>query len=293
MGVEGPIFCRQKINYIPQYDISQLRPAGKTIQMIQNERQLVRIEVDQVESEKRIDIVRSDGKIVDFWSDDEAKVAVFAVLQNGLNQTLYLPEGATRPKLLKEMKTKSVLSVAWISQFQMLFGTSEGEVILCQVESTESYFGGSLGHSIKVLHQMDQAVSGLVTCTVSSTRTGTNRVILASGSSQLAHFIGPADDLTAIFSGYTPGSNVISFPGNSASKLVLAPQLNKESRVFAWSCMSGAELFVGEIKQSADRHQTITNNKIITGHGQSLVSSISLSKLEVAKCSYIYILQFL
>ena len=76
---------------------------------------------------------------------------------------------------------------------------------------------------------MDEAVSGLVTCTVSSTRTGTNRVILASGSSQLAHFIGPADDLTAIFSGYTPGSNVISFPGNSASKLVLAPQLNKEN----------------------------------------------------------------
>ena len=62
MGVEGPIFCRQKINYLPQYDINQLRATGHSIQMIQNERQLVRIDSDNVDSEKRIDIVRSDGK---------------------------------------------------------------------------------------------------------------------------------------------------------------------------------------------------------------------------------------
>ena len=49
--------------------------------MIQNERQLIRIEIDNVETEKRIDIVRSDGKVKDFWIHQTGQVAIFSGLQ--------------------------------------------------------------------------------------------------------------------------------------------------------------------------------------------------------------------
>ena len=65
---------------------------------------------------------------------------------------------------------------------------------------------------------------------------------------------------------------MIEFPSSAVfnSKLVLSPvQSETQARVFAWSCMSGQEIFVGEITATADRSRTITNNKIVTGHGQS------------------------
>lgn len=71
-----------------------------------------------------------------------------------------------------------------------------------------------------------------------------------------------------------------------------------KKHVFAWSCISGQEVFVGEIQPGADRSRTITNNKIITGstkykkfqiqfcnfqgHGQSgVINDIALSKFHV------------
>ena len=89
MGVEGPIFCRQKINYLPQYDITGFRPAGRTIHMIQNHRQLVKIEIDAIETEKRIDICRSDGQVIDFWVDDKVRVSAKIWLKN--KYRLFLP----------------------------------------------------------------------------------------------------------------------------------------------------------------------------------------------------------
>ena len=42
------------------------------------------------------------------------------------------------------------------------------------------------------------------------------------------------------------------------------------------------EIFVGEIIASADRNRTITNNKIITGHGQTgVVEGIALTQFHV------------
>ena len=66
-------------------------------------------------------------------------------------------------------------------------------------------------------------------------------------------------------------------------KLVLSPlQSENEARVFAWSCMSGQEVFVGEITNTADRSRTITNNKVVTGHGQSgCVEGIALTRFHV------------
>jgi len=45
MGIEGPIFCRQKINYQPRLDITGFSAVGGRIFQIQNHRQLV--ELDQ------------------------------------------------------------------------------------------------------------------------------------------------------------------------------------------------------------------------------------------------------
>ena len=82
------------------------------------------------------------------------------------------------------------------------------------------------------------------------------------------------------------GSNIISFPaaGNFDSKLVLSPLINEnKTRVFAWSCISGQEVFVGEIKSTADRSKTITNNKIITGHGQE-INQFIIKKINNFEC---------
>jgi hypothetical protein len=46
--------------------------------------------------------------------------------------------------------------------------------------------------------------------------------------------------------------------------------------------MLGLEVFVGEITSNADRSRTISNNKIITGHGQSgVVEGIALTQFHV------------
>jgi hypothetical protein len=55
--------------------------------------------------------VRSDGRIVDFWVDDSGQSILFSVIQNGLQQTLVLPVDATRPKLLKDFKTGSMVKI--------------------------------------------------------------------------------------------------------------------------------------------------------------------------------------
>jgi len=283
MGIEGPIFCRQKINYQPRLDITGFSAVGGRIFQIQNHRQLV--ELDQLQEQRTIDICRSDGKILNFWvSPHEPHAIVFSALQNGLQQTLFLPVGATRVKLLKELKTKSVTAVAWISPNLIVLGTSEGEIISCLIENTETYFGGNLGHTIKHHHVIkNEAISGIVSCTTGPANQ--NRIILAATTSKLVHFIGPnsSDNVDTIFTGYTTGSNVISFEATSTfdSKLVLSP-VDQKKHVFAWSCISGQEVFVGEIQPGADRSRTITNNKIITGHGQSgVINDIALSKFHV------------
>ena len=126
----------------------------------------------------------------------------------------------------KELKTKSVTAVAWISPNLIVLGTSEGEIISCLIENTETYFGGNLGHTIKHHHVIkNEAISGIVSCTTGSANQ--NRIILAATTSKLVHFIGPnsSDNVDAIFTGYTTGSNVISFEATSTfdSKLVLSP----------------------------------------------------------------------
>ena len=57
MGIEGPIFCRQKINYQPRLDITGFSAVGGRIFQIQNHRQLV--ELDQLQEQRTIDICRS------------------------------------------------------------------------------------------------------------------------------------------------------------------------------------------------------------------------------------------
>ena len=124
------------------------------------------------------------------------------------------------------MKTKSVTAVAWISPNLIVLGTGEGEIISCLIENTETYFGGNLGHTIKQHHIIkNEAISGIVSCTTGSSNQ--NRIILAATNSKLVHFIGPnnRDNVDGIFTGYTTGSNVISFDATSTfdSKLVLSP----------------------------------------------------------------------
>ena len=102
----------------------------------------------------------------------------------------------------------------------------EGEIISCLIENTETYFGGNLGHTIKQHHIIkNEAISGIVSCTTGPANQ--NRIILAATNSKLVHFIGPnsRDNVDGIFTGYTTGSNVISFEATSTfdSKLVLSP----------------------------------------------------------------------
>lgn len=65
MGIEGPIFCRQKINYQPRLDITGFSAVGGRIFQIQNHRQLV--ELDQLQEQRTIDICRSGMVLLSDW----------------------------------------------------------------------------------------------------------------------------------------------------------------------------------------------------------------------------------
>ena len=143
---------------------------------------------------------------------------LFSCVQNGLQSTLVLLPGATRPKLLKDFKSTIITSAVWINPALFLAGTTEGEILSCALESTETYFGGSLNHTVKPLYTIsgNDAVTGIITCLMTAKAGESNfsnanrRVVLAATKNRLLHFIGrdAEDNVDRVFSGYSSGSGI-------------------------------------------------------------------------------------
>lgn len=269
MGVEGPIFRRQKIDFKSQDEITDFAVADQKAFIISRSRHLSRIDIHADNDSKGIDIVRSDGKVLDFWPDQKGEAAIFSVLQNGMPCSLLWTSSSNRVKQIKELKNMSITAASWISSSRLIAGNSNGEIFSFSIDSSDwSFKGGSMGTTVKVHFESDEKtpITGISSFTFEtqpgnkSFSSSARRVVLATTSSNLIHFIGTdaVESLDQVFSGYTAGVNVINFPANGTfeSKLVVTPMPNEnDSRLFAWTCMSGQEVFVGEVNSSADRNR--------------------------------------
>ena len=147
--------------------------------------------------------------------DPTGQAVLFSCVQNGLQSTLVLPPNSSRPKILKDFKSIIITSAVWINPSLLLVGTTEGEILSCSIESTETYFGGSLNHTVKSLYTIsgNDSVTGLITCLMAA-KSGDNnfsnanrRVVLAATKNRLLHFIGrdAEDNVDRVFSGYNSG----------------------------------------------------------------------------------------
>ena len=94
-----------------------------------------------------------DGRIVDFWVDESGNSVLFSCVQSGLQSTLVVTTDSPRPKLLKEFKSTIITSAFWINESMIIAGSTEGELFCCSI-STETYFGGSLNHSVSLLYSI-------------------------------------------------------------------------------------------------------------------------------------------
>ena len=174
-------------------------------------------------------------------------------------------------KQIKELKNMSITAASWISSSKVIAGNSSGEIFSFSIDSSDwSFKGGSMGTAVKVHFQNEEKtpITGISSFTFEangkkSFSSNSRRVVLAATTSNLIHFIGTdaVESLDQVFSGYMAGVNVINFPANGTfeSKLVVTPIPNEnDSRLFAWTCMSGQEIFVGEVNSSADRNRSDT-----------------------------------